>query len=261
MTKNNLDYGARSALRSLTVSALSACVMCLFAFLPSCGGGTDGSGVRSFGGQVISETARPLAGATVTVEETGASTVTAEDGSFELSTTLPAGTTSATFIIEDMETSARGTLDDVGDAGEQVSVLIVVDRPANTAQIIPVATPTPKPTATASSFTPTAAPTATSAPVVPGATATPTATPTSIAILPTATSTPTATPTPPESDECRCDRDLNSYVNANDFQTAINEYAVGNFDFDGNGLTQSADLQAFIDLCDPLTGERCYEHQ
>lgn len=243
------------------------CCLVLTVYLPSCGGGTDGSGVRSFNGQLLSESATPLAGATVTVAETGDSAITDENGSFSISTRLADGQTSATFVIQDESVSTSAVLDDIAP-DSSVDVLIVVNRPANTAQVIPLATPTPQPTNT-------------SAPAIPSATATaqasaaPTQTPASGPTAtpgPSATATPTTAPTtptpsetqpplPPESDECRCDQDLSGHVNANDFQTAMNKFAAGNFDFDGNGVTNSADLQNFLAICDPLTGSLCPEHR
>lgn len=269
MTRNKLNALARASTRLIALPLFALCCAFLVAILPSCGGGTDGSGVRSFGGQVLSENASPLAGATITVAETGDSAVTDEDGNFSISTRLAEGQTSATFVIQAEAVSTSAVLSDLNPSAAQVGVLIVVDRPSNTAQAIALATPTPRPTSTAAPGAPTATPasqasaTPTEIPP-PGSTETPfpTATPTSTPITPIPTATVTPVVVTPESDECRCDLDLNSYLNANDFQHAINDYAMGTLDFDGNGVTQLADFQAFSDLCTPVInmGGRCLEH-
>ncbi len=221
----------------------------LAGFLVSCGGGTDGSGVRSFEGQVFSVSAEPLAGATVTIEETGDSATTDVNGEFEIHTGLAAAADTATFVVETGSTSVRGELVALSSRPATVAVVIVVDEARQSATVVPVSHPTPSPTPQQPQASPTAAATARPQPTPPG---TPTATP--APAVPT--TTPTATPAP-MSDACRCDVNRDTYVNSIDFTAALNQFSAGNFDFDGNGSTQLADLQEFRALCDPLTDARC----
>lgn len=216
------------------------------AVLPGCGsgGGTEGSGLRTIEGLVADADGVPLSDVMVSVGETGATTTTREDGTFSLSTEVPAAANNVTLIFDrGSNFSAQATVTGLAQKPAVVTVAVHADLVNNTVEVVVVPPPTAAPTAVP--------PTATPSPGLPTPTPAPVATPTS---TPVSTATPTPTAVPTLSQACICNLDRSIQVNANDFQCAINLHAQGTFDFNHDGATNLADLNAFLAVCDPLTG-------
>ena len=127
---------------------LSKSLFCLvLSFLIACaGGGSSGTGIKRIEGVLfITDTGEvgtsiisreliardALAGATVTVAETGDSTVSAEDGSFLIETRL--GASEITLLIDINEISTSAELGSVPSGNVDVSVDIEVDSSNNKA--------------------------------------------------------------------------------------------------------------------------------
>jgi hypothetical protein len=222
-----------------------------FLFTSGCGsgGGTEGSGLRTLEGTAVNvSSGQPEAGVAVTIESTGETAVSDDEGKFELVTEI--SDQPITLLFEKGSAlSARATISEVSPADPVLKLDVAVDTQRNQVAVqVTAATPTPRPTAT---------------PTSPGGSGDlPTPTPTASPIptntaAPSATVTPTATPYTPARCDCQLDGDQLGVITANDFQTAMNLYASGAFDFNHDGATTAADLNLYASFCDPYTGTTC----
>ena len=105
--------------------------------LDGCGGGSSGTGTGSqyYSGVVVSSQGQPISDATVTLAETGGSTTTNADGSFNLAS--DPGLPSATFVIDTATTSSSVTVNDLQTSAKAIT--IAVDQqstPTSSANIV-----------------------------------------------------------------------------------------------------------------------------
>lgn len=238
--------------------------------VPGCGGGSEGSGFKTFQGTILdSSDSSPIANLQVTLAETGESASTDAQGMFTLVSNSNLGGSSATLLLDGGSSISTSVAVDGLPSGEaQISVKVAVDRNRNSARVTEVqirtpATPTSEPVQTR--------PPATSTPVeqpgntpVPTPIDVPTTQPTNEpGVTPTrrptsaATRTPTRTPTHRPYTACDFDTDNTGRVTANDLQAALDLYVSGNFDFNRDGVTNASDLQAFQDGFDEFFGATC----
>lgn len=224
--------------------------------IPACGGGTQGTGVRSFEGTIIDpSTGLGLDGVSVTILESGDSTDTTDGGKFVLSAAADAE--SISFVLDGPSGSAATTAtQSITVAAPVFIVQIVFNTASQSAEVTrfePVmSTPIPTASTTAtpiSSATPTTAP-------QPTAVATATNTP----LAPTGTplASPSPTPTPSAYTIClSLDIDGDSVVTVIDLQLANNRYQAGDFDFNHDGTTTAADISAYFTLFNQYTDVDC----
>ena len=122
--------------RSIREIARAACVA-LFLFVCGCGGGTSGTGTgeRSFDGRVQSTDGTPVAGASVTIVETGESTITDTVGAFAILSDV-AGTSIALLIEADtLSTTVQVEALDVPDTAVHVDVTVDEDSPQQSVSV------------------------------------------------------------------------------------------------------------------------------
>lgn len=128
-----VNHSTRTSVAHVRLMALLI-LATLFVIFPGCGGGTDGTGLKSrtIQGQVDLTDSSPLAGAEITLIENGTMTITGENGEFSL---IPPGDFQIlTFRIRKDLVDATATLANVPDSSEPVSVTITVNASENTAE-------------------------------------------------------------------------------------------------------------------------------
>ena len=109
---------------------LRVAIVCGFLFLASgCGGGTSGTGVRTFDGDVRLETGEPLEGVMVTIPSTGDSSTTDSSGHFYMVSKVRGDRVE--LMLE--KASFRGTVVVAANeaSGTHVSVQLTVDSATN----------------------------------------------------------------------------------------------------------------------------------
>jgi hypothetical protein len=109
-----------------------------FGLLDSCGGGSGGTGFPTTGderllsGQVVSQTAAPLEGVSVTVVETGRSTVTDSKGAFVLA--APPDNNNINLLIQSPSVETSVSVKPVADAS-QLRVDVTLNTDSGTTSI------------------------------------------------------------------------------------------------------------------------------
>lgn len=209
-----------------------------FFYSVGCGGGSQGTGVRSFEGVVIEQgTMLGLDGVTVTILETGDSEITQDGGHFSLEAALNGD--SISFALDGPNgLSARTTGQGLPAVSNTFDVQISISSASNTAQVtrLEPRLSTPVPTQPAATGTATPAPTPTSsAPPTPS---------------PSATATPVTMPTSASFSPVPCDLDIDGdfFITVVDLQLANNRYQSGDFDFNRDGATNATDINAYFAL-------------
>jgi hypothetical protein len=177
--------------------ALIFAVLSILAMLAGCGGGTTGtggSGSDDFAGKILSLSGAPIALATVTVEETGDSTLTDANGDFTIQTTS-APPEKATLLVETATAQGSAVVADLPDVPSVVEVSLQLNEKNNSLAVTSKKVtpkkkhPTPKP-----SVIPTPVPSE-----VPTPATTPTPFTTSTAEITPTSTPPEASPTPTDS--------------------------------------------------------------
>lgn len=115
-------------------------VICCIAvtILASCGGGTSGTGLQTFDGQVKSTDGDPIVGASVTLTATGEGAVTDERGRFVLSSAVELEPQqNLEFRLESPEFAGTFVVPDgaVVDGSSQITLDIVVDPVSRTLEL------------------------------------------------------------------------------------------------------------------------------
>lgn len=106
----------------------------LLGFLISgCDGGTSGSGVKTYQGRITSTNGTPLSNVSVTIESTGDSATTNQQGEFSLNST--ASGENVPFIAEAPNFTTRFSVDDVSEESSRVSVNVQIDTEKDTATV------------------------------------------------------------------------------------------------------------------------------
>lgn len=101
--------------------------------LGGCGGGTEGTGTRSYQGNIRSIDQQPLADVKVTIAETGDSSITDELGNFTV-LSEPTNNT-VTFVLEAEDFSTSVAVTDIPDTSTRLTVNIEVNTETDTAEI------------------------------------------------------------------------------------------------------------------------------
>jgi len=112
--------------RSLNLKTLLTLLLILI--LGACGGGTEGTGGVTISGKLQTANSQPVAGVSVTVEETGDSAVTDQNGDFVIQTDR---ISNATLAFEDDKLAARATVNNIPNSATRVDVTCVLDRERN----------------------------------------------------------------------------------------------------------------------------------
>lgn len=98
-----------------------------------CGGGTSGSGIRSFEGDITDESGSPLGNVRVTITATGDSALTDASGQFLIES--DAGGSEVPFILESPKFLAHFTLSGINQDSSRVSVRLKVDTKTDEVEI------------------------------------------------------------------------------------------------------------------------------
>lgn len=117
-------YGVRFWLRS--IGAIAA----LFVLVVGCGGGTGGTGLQDYQGKILTKSLAPVAGAEVTIVQTGDSAVTDERGEFLIRTELDGGDVG--LLIEGSDFSSQVVLPDIPAQATIVVVTLELDEVTKT---------------------------------------------------------------------------------------------------------------------------------
>lgn len=162
--------------RIFTFSYLLILLMQIIAF-PGCGGGTTGTGgtgSTEFSGKILDDSGAPVGNAMVTIEETGDSAVTDDQGNFTVETSIESS--SVTVRVQSEATDVKTTVDDIPDEPQSIAVTFEINRRKNTLSVkrrdvIQRPTRTPRPTPESKPTTPgssesTPAPTAVASPTL-----------------------------------------------------------------------------------------------
>lgn len=161
-----------------------------------CGGGTTGTGGTGsldFSGRVLSDSGSPIGNVTVTIQETGDTAITDNEGKFKIESNVTSA--ELTLLVETDSAQAMTTISGLPQTPAEVDVVLQLSVENNTVAVQsqqvrpkpqrPAATPTAAPQPTPQ---PSPARTPTAAPATPTAVATPTSTPsTTPSVQPTAT--------------------------------------------------------------------------
>lgn len=105
----------------------------LLASICSCGGGTSGSGLKTYKGLIDDTSNNALANVDVTIETTGDRTVTDESGRFSLQSS--ASGPEVPFLIESHDFVSRFVLKEIPDDSAHISVNITVDTETDIATV------------------------------------------------------------------------------------------------------------------------------
>ena len=101
--------------------------------LIGCGGGSSGTGVRTFDGRILTTQNDPLSGATVTVVQTGDSTVTDAQGFFSLDSEDTKS--SVDFAIDASDVHTVVNVATIDPSSTSISLNVKVDKVKNSAQV------------------------------------------------------------------------------------------------------------------------------
>lgn len=236
------------------------------------GGGTEGTGFKSIQGAIV-ENGVPVAGSTVTIEETGDSAVTDEQGRFSIdSVALDISESQVTLRVEDQRSfSAVTQISNIPNGEADVVVSISINRARNQATVTSISIVTPTPTPRVNNTAPVPAtqppgpsPIPTSSIPEPTSPAGQTPTPRQgVTVSPT----PSRTPTPTcsnviVSDPCILDLDDSGNVNVADNTRAIQLYAANDprIDLDQNGVVNICDLDVYSASINVLGPHDCPAH-
>ncbi len=94
-------------------------------FITGCGGGTSGSGLKSFDGMLVNRSGAALGGVLITIETTGDSAVTDADGHFVIISDVYGD--EVTFLIESDEIRRKFSLKDVPQDSSRYTVDVTLD--------------------------------------------------------------------------------------------------------------------------------------
>ncbi len=114
-------------------SGITRWIWLLILALSACGGGTSGSGLKTFDGKVMSSDGQPLSGVVVSIESSNETAVTDTDGVFSL--TSSASGEQVDFRIESAEFSTGFSLAAVSDDNARIALAITVDTVADTLEV------------------------------------------------------------------------------------------------------------------------------
>lgn len=241
--------------RILGTSAAAGIVICvLLGVLTACAGGgsggTSGTGIRSLEGTIEDQNSAGLKNVTVTLIETGESTVTQDSGEYLLILAEDAPQIIALSLkSEEIDTSL--SFESPSTAAETVTVDVRVNTSRNEVEEVRVSAPTPAPTNTATPESPAPRPTTTPT-LMPEPTPTPRPLPPAVTPThtPGITPQPTATTTPSPKTPCRADLNGDGLANSADQDIFLDLYAAGDprADFDGNGVINTDDYTLFLSL-------------
>ncbi len=160
----NIPQHRIHSLRTCANTCCRAVLLLCSLFIFSCGGGTagtSGTGAFQFSGEISSSEGTGLGGVQVTVLESGQSTETAADGTFDLSTDIDGST--ATLLLSQGTQDAITTVSDLPSHGAKVTVNVSIDttqftvssqsvqvnpRPHRKPSPVPSSAPTLKPSPT-----------------------------------------------------------------------------------------------------------------
>ena len=128
--------------RLLDVLMRSWCAILISIFIPlslvGCGGGTSGTGLQTFSGQVKSSTGEPVAGATLTLASTGDTAMTDASGRFVLRSTVKLETTERIeLLLESSQFTGTVVVPEgaVTEGSAQITVDIVFDPVTQTLEV------------------------------------------------------------------------------------------------------------------------------
>lgn len=110
----------------------------LILLLATCGGGTSGTDnggpiLTRISGNLSISSGSPVIGASITIEESGDSTLTASNGDFSIQTELPG--TQATFLVEEPDLKAKAIVSELPKNPKALEVALVLDRASQTVDI------------------------------------------------------------------------------------------------------------------------------
>ncbi|NDC37755.1 MAG: carboxypeptidase regulatory-like domain-containing protein [Proteobacteria bacterium] len=123
-----------SFLQAVLGSLLGICAISL----AGCGGGTSGTGLQTFDGQVKSADGDPVAGATVTLTATGEAAVTDESGRFVLRSAVESDPQQQLeFLLESTDFNGTFSVPEsaLSEGSAQISVDIVIDPVTRTLEL------------------------------------------------------------------------------------------------------------------------------
>ena len=102
-------------------------------FLNSCGGGTSGSGIKSFEGRISESDGRGVSDALISVELTGESSRSNSDGEFIIQSSVSGP--SVDFLIDTPSKQERFSLRNISEESSRVSIAIVLAAPGRTPEV------------------------------------------------------------------------------------------------------------------------------
>lgn len=117
---------------NLSVSSVFLLILIALA-IQACGGGTGGTGIKAYEGNVRTLDQKPLSNARLTIEDTGDSSITDQEGNFILYSR--AFGAHVRFLIETPQFSQSFTLTDISADSSRINVGLVVDSAAQSVQI------------------------------------------------------------------------------------------------------------------------------
>lgn len=102
-------------------------------FFVSCGGGTSGSGLKTYQGTVTTVDNKALPQVAVTIEDTGDSSFTNNEGQFAIKSN--ASGSEVRFLLESPQFSSRFTLKDIPDESSRIEMTVTVDPETQSTQV------------------------------------------------------------------------------------------------------------------------------
>ncbi len=125
---------ALSGLKLRSVRSWAASLRCcglswIILLLASCGGGTSGSGLKTYQGRVITPFNEALSEVAVTIEDTGDSSVTDVNGRFSIKSNAAGAT--VRFLLESPDFTTRFTLIDIPDESSRIGMRVTVNPQTN----------------------------------------------------------------------------------------------------------------------------------
>lgn len=101
-----------------------------FATLFACGGGSTGTGVKTFIGDISFPDGAPVAQVSVVIPASGAQTATDNAGHFEVDTELESGDSQVNFVAQGVESSVE--IEAVPEGNAEINMEVVLDEPSLT---------------------------------------------------------------------------------------------------------------------------------